>query len=274
MYLYRKSIKLPAGKQLLVIPLGDVQGDEQLHRLDKLIAWCVEHKKKGNTVLFVLTGDYFETYSPSERVKKAGANFHETTLETIHGHIKAQADDFIRRLKPLRGSIAIVLQGHHWESVKVNGHILSSDQYIAECLDSEYAGDGMGVLDLLINGLPLRVMAMHGYGNGRMPGGRVNKRLQMRDVLANCNIYFMGHDNEKFAIPKEPLIIENGEIKMLKQYFVGIGSHQQSYHINKLEAGYAERAAYAPGVIGSPITFVKLKTNDSGKPELDYHISV
>jgi len=272
-YHYRQSVKLSAGKQLLVIPLGDVQGDEQLDRLDRLIAWSVKHKKKGNHVLFVLTGDYFETYSPSERVKKAGANFHETTLETIHSHIKAQADDFIRRLKPMEGSIAIVLQGHHWENVKINGHILSSDQYIAERLNSEYAGDGIGVLDLLINGLRFRVMAMHGYGNGREAGGRVNKRLKMREVIANCNMYFMGHDNEKFAIPKEPLIVEAGQIRMLKQYFVGIGCHQESYHIGKLEAGYAERAAYPPAVIGSPIGFVKIK-NDSGRPELDYHVSV
>ena len=183
MYLYRQTLKLPKDKQLLLVPLGDVQGEEQLHRLDNLIAWCVAKKKEGHLIGLILTGDYFETYSPSERVKLAGANFHETTLETIYSNVKAQADDFIRRLAPLKGSVFIVLQGHHWQDFKVNGLTTSSDRHIANELGAEYAGDGIAVLDLLITGIPFRIMAMHGYGTGRLPGGRVNKRLQMRDCL-------------------------------------------------------------------------------------------
>ena len=255
------------------MPLGDVQGEEQLDRLDNLISWCVAEEKKGNLVRLFLTGDYFETYSPSERAKLAGANFHETTLEGIHAGVKAQADDFVRRLTPLKGKIFIVLQGHHWENVKIGGAIKSSDQYIAEKLNAEYAGDGIAVLDLLVNGLPFRIMVMHGYGVGRQPGGRINKRLQMREVVTNCHLYFQGHDNEKIAVTKEPLIVDGNEIRSFKQIFAGIGCYQESYHIGRTEAGYAEKVAYPPAVIGSVMAFVKV--DDRGtKPRLNYHVSV
>lgn len=260
---------MPAGKRLILIPLGDVQGEEQLDRLDALVAWCGKQEKKGDLVRLFLTGDYFETYSPSERVKKAGANFHETTLEAIHNHVKAQADDFVRRLTPLKGKIFTVLQGHHWENIKLNGVVMSSDQYIAERLNAEYAGDGIAIVDLLVNGLPLRTMVMHGYGTGRTAGGRINKRLQMREVVTNCQLYFMGHDNEKIVVTKEPLVVENGEVKVIKQYFAGIGCYQESYHIGKLESGYAEKVAYPPAVIGSTMAFVSVDGN-----RLDYHVSV
>lgn len=273
MYHYRTKITIPKGKELILIPIGDVQGEEQLGRLDKLIQWCGEREKKGHVVRLFMLGDYFETYSPSERVKLAGANFHETTLETIHSHVKAQADDFIGRLKPLKGKICTVLQGHHWENVKVNGTVMSSDQYIAEKLDAEYAGDGIAVLDLLVNGIPFRIMAMHGYGTGRTAGGRINKRLAMREVVTNCHMYFAGHDNEKIAVTKEPLVVENGQMRALKQIFAGIGCYQESYHMGRLEAGYAEKVAYPPAVIGSVIATVKVESRD-GKPRLDYHVSI
>ncbi len=268
----RTKIKLPTGKKLLLLPIGDVQGEEQLHRLDRLIQWCVNQEKKGHTVRLILTGDYFETFSPSERVKRAGANFHETTLETIERGVRAQADDFATRLAPMKGRVIIVQQGHHWDNVKTKHGIISSDQYIANLLDAEYAGDGIAVIELWINGLVFRIMSMHGYGVGRAAGGRINKRLQMNQVVFNCHWYIHGHDNERMVVPREPLYVDGGVLKFMKQYYSGIGCYQESYHLGKLEAGYAEKVAYPPAVIGSVIGTITVEEQD-GRKRLDYHVS-
>lgn len=273
MYFYKKTLTIPKGKRLLLLPLGDVQGENQLGRLDRLITWCMQQEKKGHLVRFMLLGDYFETYSPSERARKAGANFHETTLETIHAGVKAQADDFVHRLARMRGRVLTVLQGHHWEHVKLNGRLLSSDQYIAESLDAEYAGDGMCLHDLLINGFEFRVLTMHGYGNARLDSGKLLKRLRMRDVVLNANVYWMGHDNSKVGDPLEPLLVKNGGLGYLKQYFGGIGSFQDAYHINKLETSYAEKLALSPTALG--VTSVKVKViEEDGKKRLDYEMRI
>lgn len=274
MFILRKQITLTKGKYLRLIPIGDIQGEEELHRFDHLVnVWCKKQEQAGHTVLLFGCGDYFETFSTSERARKAAANFHETTVDAIHNMVKAQADDFIRRLWPMRGKVLAMLQGHHWDTIKVGKTAMPSDQYIAESLGAEFAGDGMLLLDLLINGLPFRVLAMHGYGSARTGGARLNKRVGMREVVANANVYLMGHDNSKVADVREPLVVENGKLKYLKQIFSGIGCHQIGYHENKLEAGYVERLALPPASVGVVIVNVSVGER-GGQRRLDYHLSV
>ena len=235
----------------------------------------MERKKEGHAISIIPTGDYFETYSPSERVKLAAANFHETTVEAIDKFTQMQADCVVEDFWPLRGSIEGVLSGHHWKPIKVNGVVMSTDQYIAEKLGAVYAGDGIGAHFYLVNGLPLKVVAMHGYGAARTAGARVNKRLQMREVICNANIYFMGHDNEKMAIPRDPFqITDSGELKILRQFFCAIGSHQRGYIINKLEAGYVERLALPPAVVGAVRATVEVVKGEDKKPELKIECTV
>ena len=274
MYIYQQAINLKKNQQLIIIPLGDIQGTEQIDRLDRLVQWCVEREKEGHLVRMIGTGDYFETFSPSERKKLAGAAFHETTLETINQTNIAQADDFAHRLKPMRKRVMVMLQGHHWSDLHLAKRTIPSDQYIAEKLDAEYAGDGTALIRLLINGVYFRIFAMHGYGGGRMLGGRVNKRVNMRSVLLNCNLYFMGHDNEKLSIPQEPLYDQDNpeDPVYLKQYFCGVGSFQESYHFNTVQAGYAERAAYTPSSLGVVMCTLRVEERN-GKKRHDYHIS-
>lgn len=270
MFIYRKQLKISPKKSLKVIPIGDVQGTEELPRLDALVRWCLEQEKAGHTVRLLTCGDHFETYSPSERAKKAGANFHETTLEMINNQIRAQADDFIQRLMPLKGRIMTVLSGHHWENIKVGRRVLNSDEYIAESLGAEYAGDGISILDLLINGYPFRIMAMHGYGSSRTGGAKLNKRLRMRDVFLNANVYFQAHDNAKIVDVEEPLFLDNGKVKYLRQIFSGIGSHQIAYHLDKLETSYVERLGLPPASVGAVVLTVTVVAEEK---RLDYLVS-
>jgi hypothetical protein len=272
MYLYRKTLKIPNGKRLYLIPLGDIQDEGELDRLDDLVKWSLDHEKRGDLVRLFGTGDYFETFSPSERVKKAAANFHETTLESIDRGIKAQADDYIRRLKPMRGKIFFKLQGHHWDNVKVGNGMMSSDQYIAESLNAEFAGDGTVHMELLVNGFPFKSFGMHGYGSARTGGAKLNKRLRLREVVPDANWYWMGHDNSKIIDTQEPLVVRNGKQEYLKQYISGVGCLQRAYFENKLQTGYAERLALAPASIGFVVCMINVEER-KGERRLNYHVS-
>lgn len=273
MYLYRKQLKLTAGKRLYLVPLGDIQDEGELDRLDDLVAWAVDHEKRGDLVRFFGTGDYFETFSPSERVKRAAAHFHETTDEAIDKMVKAQTEDYIARLKPMRGKIFFKLQGHHWASVRnAKGHAMSSDQYIAESLGADFAGDGTALMDLLINGLPFRTFGMHGYGSARTGGAKLNKRLRLREVVPDAHWYWMGHDNSKIIDTQEPLILVNGKLTYLKQYISGVGCLQRAYYPNKMSTGYAERLALAPASIGFVVCMINVEER-KGERRLNYHVS-
>ena len=274
MYHYRTQIKLPKGKELILQPFGDIQSDSLLDHLEEIVARLCEYKKAGHLVRAFGSGDYFETFSPSERVKKAGANFHETTLGTIQKHVKAQADCFVAPMRPIAKDIMTIQQGHHWDQIKLDsGAVVSSDEYIAQKLGAEYAGDGVAWLTLLINGLPFNIIVMHGYGSARTPGARLNKRIEMRKIMPTANWYCQAHDNSMVSDPQQVLMRHSdGDLTYLRQYFTGIGCLQESYE-EGTQAGYAEKLALPPACIG----FVKMAVTvreKHGRNVLDYEMRV
>jgi len=238
-----------------------------------MVADLARRKKKGHIIRAFGTGDYFETHSPSERVKLAGANLHETSLESIEKHVKAQADDFAGRLMPIKNDVDVIAQGHHWETVKVGHVTMSSDVYIAQKLGAEYAGNGVMWLEYLINGLPFAIVAMHGHGSARTSGARINKRVAMRGITGSANWYAMAHDNSQISDPKQTLVRDgSGKLGYVKQYCTGIGSIQASYE-EGTEAGYAEQLALEPACIG----FVKMAVwveQHHGRNRLKYELRV
>lgn len=266
-----KPITLKPKKRLHIIPLGDIQSESQLKRLSKVVQWSVEETAEGNPVYFFLLGDYFECTSPSERWKLAGANLHETTYETLNRANIIQADQFIECMLPAKGRIWTVLKGHHSSDLMFGKEIKGSDVYIAESLTAEYAGDGVLTIYLTVNGLPFKIFCMHGYGSARTDGAQMTKRLRMREIVLDANVYAMGHDNSKQVLAKEPFLLTPEGMKPIKQYFVGIGSFQESYELGKMTAGYAEKLALAPSVLG--VVRISIEVDSSEKmPRLDYHV--
>ena len=251
MYPFKAKVTIPKGKELVLCPFGDIQTEDALPELDDIVKEMVARKKSGDVVLGFGTGDYFETLSPSERVRKAGANFHETSLSDMNKTVLAKADDFVGRMRPLAGSVMALLDGHHWETVKLpNGTSKSSTLYIAEKLKAEFAGDGVLWIELLVNGLPYNIIAMHGYGSARTPGARLNKRSEMMKIMSTADWYVMGHDNSMVSDPRQRLLkLPDGSVGYARQYFSGVGCIQESYEVG-IDAGYAEKLALPPACIG------------------------
>jgi len=275
MILVRDKITLKQGQQLIIIPFGDIQDETQFDRLIEMVEMCLEFKRQGHIVRLFGTGDYFETHSPSERRKYAAADFHETTVRDFMQANLDKADRFVSIFKPLTGDVISILQGHHWVHLrpKKNNAIISSDEYIADKLKATFAGDGVARILLTINGYPFKIMADHGFGTGRQKGGRLLKRIRMRDVMLNCNWYVMGHDNEKMVDPSEPLEFrDDGSLSYKKQYFTGVGCFQEAYHDGELQADYAEKGLYPPACIGVVRCTIKF-VEHGGRKLLDYEVT-
>lgn len=244
-----------------------------------MIQWCVAKQKKGHIVKLWGIGDYFETFSPSERAAlqagKSGYGLHETTKEKLDQWVQGEADAVYKILKPMTGNFICLLTGHHkhlWFVPKGKKEGMTTDEYLCQKLGCEYAGD-LVQIQLLINGLRFKIFAAHGYGSARTIGARMAKRIRMRDVVSDANWYVMGHDDEKMVVPTETIVTnDHGEVSYLKQYFSGSGSFQRSYTMGKADAGYIEQGLYPPASLGVVIGTVMLREKN-GKPALDYHIS-
>lgn len=278
MITHNTTLKLKPGQNLYVIPVGDVQSESEYDRLSGLIAWCVEREKEGSIVRLLGMGDYFETFSPSERAAlrhgKSGYGLHETTQEKLDSMVQEQADEFYNIVKPMRKHFFGLLRGHHKHDffLGAKGRATTTDKYLCEKLDCEYFGSVVAV-KALINGLPFVIFASHGYGNARTKGARLNKRLRMRDVYLDANWYVMGHDNEKMVDVDEPMFTNDEGVYYKKQYFSGSGSFQRSYQVGKAEGGYVEDALYPPSSLGVVICKIQVVKNKEGKNRLDYHVS-
>ncbi len=272
-YRVPKDVRVKEKNRVHIIPIGDCQSESQLYRLVDLIKWASDQWDGGNQVYFILLGDYFECTSPSERVKLAGADLHKPTYETLNTAYIRLADDMVGILKPMKGNVWTIQTGHHTTMLmlKKGANLIRSDQYIAEKLDAEYAGDGVATIYVNINGLPFKIMAMHGYGSASTEGGQANKRVKMRQTILDAHVYCMGHDNSKIVIEKEPMILTPEGPRAYKQYFVGIGSLQESYPLGELEASYAERLGMPPSALGFVRITVKTEVYEK-KLRLDYHI--
>lgn len=278
MIIHNTTLKLKPGQLLYIIPLGDIQSESEYNRLSSLVSWCIKRKKEGSIVRLLGMGDYFETFSPSERAAlrhgKSGYGLHETTQEKLDSVVQAQADEFYEIVKPMRKHFFGLLRGHHKHDFffATKDRAVSTDQYLCEKLDCEYFGSVV-VVKLLINGLPFVIFASHGYGSARTKGSKLMKRLRMRDVYLDANLYIQGHDNEKMVVPEEPMFTNDQGIYYKKQYFIGSGSFQKAYNEGKADGGYIEDALYPPCSLGVVICTVQVVKNKQGKNRLDYHCS-
>lgn len=280
MIIHNATLKLKPAQNLYIIPIGDIQSEGEYDRLASLVTWCTEREKEGSIVRLLGMGDYFETFSPSERAVlkagKSGYGLHETTQEKLDSVVQAQADQFYDIMKPMTGHFFGLLRGHHKHDFfmpKGGREGLTTDQYLCHKLDCEYFGSVV-VVKALINGLPFVIFASHGYGSARTKGARLNKRLRMREVYLDANLYIMGHDNSKLVDVDEPMFTDAaGDVYYKKQYYIGSGSFQKSYQVGTADGGYVEDALYPPCSLGVVICKLEVVKGKHGKNRIDYHCS-
>lgn len=270
----QQKITLKKNKSLFIVPFGEVQSEEEYPRLKNLVKWLLKRKAEGHSILTLGMGDYFESPSPSDRASmkaaKRGFGFYEELARDIMRIYEKRTNEIADILNPLTGHVAGLLRGHHWLEFATNLRAdlpADTNRLLAQLLKTEYLGSTVQ-LTVLVNNLPFRVFASHGYGSARTPGARLAKRLRMREVVLDAHWYVMGHDNDKLVYPTEALIGR----EYLKQYYSGSGSFQRAYNFDKTEGTYAEDLLLPPTSLGVVIAKVELKKKD-GELALDYHVS-
>lgn len=276
-------IPLKEGQLLWIAPFNDVHWNTEecdKERFRRYITWGVKELEKGNRIYGIGLGDYNDSLSPSERAAliaaKGGYGMHETTLKVFDEYIQAQADTFYDVIKPWKGHIGGLLDGHHYMcfSALAKGDLKSQSntEYLADKLATVYVGR-LGFFRLnLGHGLSFRILASHGYGGARTPGARVIKRVRMNEVF-QADLYLMAHDNTKMAISDNVLEEVNGKYVARKRTYCGTGSFQRAYPDNEAHGGYVEEIMLPPSDLGATITYIRVEKR-SNRWRLDWHTSV
>lgn len=134
-----------------------------------------------------------------------------------------------------------LVEGNHERRATRNW--FRTTRLLAKELDVPYAHGVIVVNITLRKGDKVRkykICAAHGKGNPRTIGGKMNAVLKLKDIVADADVYVIGHLHDKFAKPV-PIFFEG---KLVERLFGMTGAYL-SY------GGYAEDALYPPPARGS-----------------------
>lgn len=178
-------------------------------------------------------GDYTDMASFNERKKIKNDGLHETTIEALDMLAERNNRKIAAEMSFMSGHILGLIRGNHGWRFE-NGK--TSDEDLCERLKTQ----DLGCLTnhFIRFKLPgnrvtiLNIAACHGLGGGKLLGTSLNKVNDLKIVFPAADIYAMGHDHQRFAVPSSAIFPEytkGFKLKQKRQWLVRSGSFQKSY---------------------------------------------
>lgn len=270
-----KRIKHPSmAKPLTIIPVGDVHYTSPMHSADGFAAARKEWRNLDpDTTWYLWMGDEHEATSSSERPVFEDGRLHESTLDKLDQYMADSCHDLYEKCKFMEGHVLGMIQGnHHWIFQSENKKLgivtgMTSTEYMCKL----FGTDWLGYLNYMRLGVDIQscktvldMVSCHGKAGGRLVGSPINQVDHLRGIFPGADIYIMGHDHTRGAIPVSclhaPHITVNSEkfvIKQKRQWLCRSGCFLKGYV--EREQSYPVKSLYKPTEIG----YVKLETKFS-----------
>jgi hypothetical protein len=251
-----KSTKTP----IVLIPVGDIHWDSkacdrELFK-DTVQSWRTRIRK-GENLLFIGVGDFFDFASTKERKAFAKADLHDTTRDTFDDLRRMQVVEFCKQLEFTKGRWLGFLDGNHrWQTQK--------GETCAQLLCNELGGDYLGTfthytlrIERYGRHSACQIVAAHGKCGGKLVGTSINSVADLKQILPSADIYLMGHSHDRGCWPTVILEVRPGVtgesiLTSQRQWLCRTGSFLRSYQ---------------PGIASYPVSRL-LKPVDLGTIEL------
>lgn len=258
-----------------IYPLGDQHCASKNHDEERYKETLSELRKDPDGY-FVMLGDEHDLASFGERKAIRAANLHESTLHDLDQRALQKCRDFVEMHKWMGDRLLFMIQGNHYwtfsSSSKSDGIEpgMSSTQWIANQLGTRWAGW------LTYHRISVRrpgwknagkqmtvdIVASHGKAGGKLVGTAYNQVSELRGIFPGADIYLMGHDHKRGAVPDSTLHVPHSGhgcgliVKQRRQWMVRTGSFLKGYVPN--EAGYIVGRLLRPAELGNVKLDVKV----------------
>lgn len=184
---------------IYIVPFGDIHwGNKEC--AENLFRRFVEWGADNPNVYWLGMGDYMELTRASVRAKMKAAIGAES-LEDFDDMIRVKVDEFTDIIKHMKGRLIGLIEGNHCYEY-IDG--TTSTQQMCRSLGCKYLGCTTFIhltLDYHGNKQSLDIFANHGQGgSARLKGGSLN-RVQYMSEGVIADIYLMGHDHQRAAVP-------------------------------------------------------------------------
>ncbi len=256
------TIPVKYNKPFKLIFFGDVHRDAPAHAHDK---WqdFLAYARKQKDAWFIGMGDYLDSTSTSERecLGNIALKMHETFNNDQEKLQTAKCTLIARELDFMKGRLIGMINGNHFYDFKSK---INSDQMICHMLNTTYLGVCAFVrLTFAYQGRShcRDLYLHHGMGAARLTGNSLNRVGQMAEY-AEADIYAMGHDHSKGAMPGQPRMFLTSQTGALKLEFrepivIRSGSFLKSYEAGS--ANYNVDACRGPKALGHVEVLVNVK---------------
>lgn len=269
------AIPVKNNEPVYLVPFGDVHRNAPLCSTEYWTRFLDEYRNRERTY-FLGMGDYDDLVSASEREIFANKKIHESTAINLTKYAEDKVRGLCGEIEFMRGKIIGLLGGNHYWDFPSG---VNSDQMMAQLLDTTYLGVSAFIrLSLYIpisktggtsHSSTVDIWAHHGKGAARLIGGSINRVAQMREA-GEADIYIMGHDHRKGAVPSGSKLELVGtgsrlKVKHKTQWLVRSGSFLRGYVEN--EPSYVANGAMNPTDLGAVCLELKLNRYKEGEGE-------
>lgn len=289
------------GEWYHILPIGDVHRGSPEHDAKAYLGMLQWASTKKNLYVIGL-GEYDDWFSGSERKAFRIGEFHDGTVAAVEGSILEKTMDHAKLYETIakQGRLLGLAYGHHSYTFQTDDRDTNpksvfgktTTQVMCEHLNVPYLGFS-GLLNVSMKiARPtgnysewrhFTIYYHHGHGGGRTKGASittVRRKLEGFDA----DIYLMGHNHDKWALPETKLHIHKpSRDKAGKPRAGGIIESEARLSHRKIiyartasflrnfsrgtRAGYGEIAGYPPTEIGAVKVSLRWKFREEDKQQ-------
>lgn len=219
-------------------------------------------------------GDYLDSTSTSERecLGHISKTMHDTFKKDMKLLQLAKVELLAKELQFMKGRLIGLLNGNHYFEFSDG---TNSDNKLSDMLDTTYLGVCSFVrltFDCCSRRASRDIFAHHGAGAARLIGGSINRVQQMAEG-AEADIYAMGHDHKRAAVPGQSrLFLTHGSagglrVEHREPVVLRSGSYLASFEPGTVN--YNVDACRPPTSLGHVEVLVRIRRNHRGTDFLE-----
>jgi hypothetical protein len=265
-----------------IYPIGDQHCESKGHDAGRYRETLAE-MKRDPAALFCFMGDEHDLASFSERRAIRNAGLHESTLHDLDQRALEKCHTFVEQHAWMSGRIMFMIQGNHYWSFTSDSagdgvrSGMSSTQWIAAKLGTQWAGWLTYCRLFMYTGTSssqtsIDIVASHGKAGGKLVGTAYNQVAELRGIFPAADIYLMGHDHKRGAVPDSSLYMSYanasgvGTLKQRRQWMCRTGSYLRGYVPG--EEGYIVGRLLRPAELGNiklEVTMTRIRQGNADR---------
>lgn len=269
------TIRQKFGTPLKLIPFGDIHHDSPAFSEAEFDRFLKRARSLRN-VMFLGMGDYFDSYSTSERDTMESGKLHDSTRKRNEKDAEIRIDRLAKKIQFMRGHMIGLLSGNHF--VRFNDGS-TSDMHLAQKLGTVYLGVCSAIRLSFRHpnseaAVCCDIFAHHGKGGGVTACGKFVAVEKLANVC-EADILLMGDNHARGAFPiGDRLYIKSVRnnpccVRAKTRWLGRTGSFLRAYVPN--EPGYIVDRALPPANLGwieFDITPIRRRIGDEDFNEL------